>query len=194
MRQLGFKVRRRCKAIKRENIPGRYSHISWLFWREVRYSQAKMAPNNLMSDEQSRIHRGACLCGQIRYEAVGQPVVISHCHCKDCQRGSGAGHSTGAMYAEHQFHISGRLGEFQLVSEAGNKVTRVFCPSCGSPIYGKNSGMPGFLNVTLGTLDDSSSFTPQVTIFARNRKPWDLVAIGLPTFEAQPGWEPPDRI
>jgi hypothetical protein len=147
-----------------------------------------------MSNEQSRIHRGSCLCGQIHYEVVGQPVVISHCHCKDCQRGSGAGHSTGAMYAEHQFHFSGRLGEFQLVSEASNKVTRVFCPSCGSPIYGKNSGMPGFLNVTLGTLDDSSSFTPQVTIFARNRKPWDLVAIGLPTFEAQRGWEPSDGI
>ena len=147
-----------------------------------------------MSNEQSRIHRGACLCGQIRYEVVGQPVMISHCHCKDCQRGSGAGHSTGAMYAEHQFRISGRLGEFQLVSEAGNKVTRVFCPSCGSPIYGKNSGMPGYLNVTLGTLDDSSSFAPQVTIFARNRKPWDLVAIGLPMFEAQPGWEPSDGI
>ena len=98
------------------------------------------------------------------------------------------------MYAEHQFNISGRLGEFQLVSEAGNKVTRVFCPSCGSPIYGKNSGMPGYLNVTLGTLDDSSSFTLQVAIFTRNRKPWDLVAIGLPTFEAQPRWGPSDGI
>ena len=54
--------------------------------------------------------------------------------------------------------------------------------------------MPGYLNVTLGTLDDSSSFTPQVTIFARNQKPWDLAATGLPTFEAQPGWDPSDGI
>jgi hypothetical protein len=98
------------------------------------------------------------------------------------------------MFAEDRFSCTGQLAEFKLVSGSGSDVTRVFCPLCGSPIYGKNTGMPGYLTVTLGTLDDSSSFAPQVTVFGRNRKPWDVMDSALPTFEAQPGWKPADGI
>ena len=41
---------------------------------------------------------GRCLCGECSYAIEGQPVVVAHCHCRDCQRLSGAGHTTGAMF------------------------------------------------------------------------------------------------
>ena len=41
----GLKLEQRGKAIKCENILGRYSQIRWLFWRKIRYSQAKMVPD-----------------------------------------------------------------------------------------------------------------------------------------------------
>jgi hypothetical protein len=47
-RQLVSKLKARGKAIKRENINGRYSHVSWLFRFGIGYSQAKMAPDTLM--------------------------------------------------------------------------------------------------------------------------------------------------
>jgi hypothetical protein len=50
--------------------------------------------------------------------------------------------------------------------------------------------MPGFVTVLLGTLDDSSMFEPSVTIFARNRKRWDVMDDSIATFEAQPQWRP----
>src|SRR5687767_12371984 len=34
--------------------------------------------------------QGGCLCGAVRYEAAGQPYNITHCHCTDCRRSSGA--------------------------------------------------------------------------------------------------------
>lgn len=138
----------------------------------------------------SEIHTGGCLCGNIRYEITGAPVVVAHCHCEDCQRISGAGHSTGAMFATTQFAISGNVAEYSLVSKAGNQVTKVFCPTCGSPILGRNDGMEGFVTVSLGTLDDSSRFEPEVVIFAGNKKPWDIMNDTLPTFLAQPEWSP----
>lgn len=129
---------------------------------------------------------GRCLCGDCTYEIDGDPVVVAHCHCSDCQRLSGAGHTTGAMFAEAGVRMGGPIASYVLVSEAGNQVTRMFCRGCGSPLFGRNSGMPGFITATAGTLDQSEGLSPQVAIFARNRRSWDRMDSGLATFEAQP--------
>jgi len=109
-----------------------------------------------MSDEQ--IHQGRCLCGVVTYKVRGKPKIVAHCHCVDCQRLSGAGHLPGAMYSEKQFNLNGEVREYELTAENGTVVIRVFCPSCGSPILGKNTGMPGFVTISLGTLKDFSEF------------------------------------
>ena len=77
-----------------------------------------------------------------------------------------------------------------MTSENGNTVTRLFCATCGSPLFGKNTGMPGFRTVTLGTLDEPDQLTPQVAIFARTRRQWDLIGASVPSFDTQPGWKP----
>jgi hypothetical protein len=134
---------------------------------------------------------GRCLCGACAYRIEGDPVVVAHCHCCDCQRLSGAGHSTGAMFAQDGVRLEGPVATYSFASEAGNEVTRLFCGTCGSPLFGKNTGMPGFMTVTLGTLDDPE-LTPQVVVFARSRRAWDVMDETLPTFEAQPAWKPAD--
>ena len=137
---------------------------------------------------------GRCLCGACRYELDGEPVVVAHCHCLDCQRISGAGHSTGAMFAEAQVRLFGAPATFELASDSGAIVTRLFCGKCGSPLFGKNSGMPGFMTATLGTLDAPDELTPQVAIFTRSRRRWDAVDPAVASFEAQPGWKPEDGV
>ncbi|MBL1278403.1 MAG: GFA family protein [Ectothiorhodospiraceae bacterium] len=135
-------------------------------------------------------NRGRCLCGNVTYEVQGKPVIVAHCHCVDCQRLSGSGHLPGAMFQESQFTLTGEVGEYALTSDNGTVVTRGFCRMCGSPIFGKNTGMPGFVTITLGTLQDSSHLKPEVAIFSRNRKSWDVMDESLMTFAAQPEWTP----
>ena len=36
---------------------------------------------------------GGCLCGAVRYTCNAEPVFAGHCHCVDCRRSSGTGHS-----------------------------------------------------------------------------------------------------
>ncbi len=98
------------------------------------------------------------------------------------------------MFPVDRFRLSGPVAEYTLTSEKGNTVTKVFCPACGSPILGRNTGMEGFVTITLGTLDDASEFEPQVAIFARNRQPWDVMDESLPTYAAQPDWRPGDDV
>lgn len=143
-----------------------------------------------MNRKPTQIYKGGCHCGSIRYQATGEPVIVAHCHCEDCQRLSGTGHTTGAMFAVENFQLDGQLSEYSLEADNGNRVTKAFCPNCGSPILGRNSGSTSFVTVSVGTLDDSSAIEPQVTIFARNRKPWDVMDDQTATFEAQPDWRP----
>jgi hypothetical protein len=137
---------------------------------------------------------GRCLCGACTYEIVGEPIVVAHCHCLDCQKLSGAGHTTGAMFSEDGIKIFGQPALYSLASEGGNTVTRLFCGTCGSPLFGKNTGMPGVMTVTLGTLDAPDEFVPQVAIFTRSRRAWDILDPSVATFDAQPSWKPTDPV
>jgi len=139
------------------------------------------------------INHGRCLCGAITYTVSGKPKIVAHCHCEDCQRLSGTGHLPGAMYSIDQFQLSGEVAEYKLKSHNDTEVTRVFCRNCGSPILGKNTGMPGFVTITLGTLVDSTKFKPEVAIFSRNKKQWDTMNDSLMVFETQPDWKPEDE-
>jgi len=139
------------------------------------------------------IHHGHCLCGKITYKVSGVPKIVAHCHCEDCQRLTGSGHLSGAMYSIEHFQLSGEVGEYKLKLQNKTEVTRIFCRNCGSPILGKNSDMPGFVTVTLGTLDDSTEFEPEVIIFSRNKKKWDIMSDSLTVFDTQPDWNPKDK-
>lgn len=137
---------------------------------------------------------GRCLCGDCTYEIDGEPIIVAHCHCLDCQRLSGAGHTTGAMFSEDGVRLNKETATYAVTSEAGNTVTRLFCGVCGSPLFGKNTGMPGVMTVAMGTLDSSTGLVPQVAIFARSRQDWDMADPNVATFEAQPDWKPADGV
>ncbi len=137
---------------------------------------------------------GGCLCGKVRYEIAGDPVVVVHCYCRDCQRVSGAGHSTGAMFPLSGISITGEMAEFQSAAESGSTVSHLFCGRCSSCLFGKNTNMPGFMTVTAGTLDDPGQLKPQVAIYARSRPHWDPLDPRVQSFDSQPSWKPSDGV
>jgi hypothetical protein len=136
-----------------------------------------------MSDGIERKLSGRCQCGEISYVVTGTPVAVGHCYCKNCQRLSGAGHSTAAMFPESSFAITGSPREYAFEPAPGVVDTRLFCPACGSQLFGKNSGAPGMLAVALGTLDDSNAILPGLSIYVAQKPNWDLVDEKLRVFE-----------
>ncbi len=133
---------------------------------------------------------GSCLCDSVQYTVEGDPVIVAHCHCVDCQKQSGAGHATGAMFKVENFKVSGNLSKYKNTSNNSNEVTRAFCPSCGSLIYSCNDKMTDFITVPLGTFEDGNQFVPEVAIFSRNKKKWDDMDEALHIFNTQPDWKP----
>lgn len=130
--------------------------------------------------------KGGCLCGAVRYEVEGELIMAGHCHCLDCQKASGAGHGTHAFVPEPAVRISGTVGEYVRRAESGALVTRCFCPTCGSSLFSRSSGMPGGMTICVGTLDESDAIPMQLRVYDKRRRSWDIVDPALPAFETMP--------
>jgi hypothetical protein len=46
------------------------------------------------------------MCGAVRYEAVGDPTAVAHCHCESCRRHSGAPAVTPNLHVFHSERLS----------------------------------------------------------------------------------------
>lgn len=127
---------------------------------------------------------GGCNCGAVRYEIIEPLVAASYCHCKRCQRRSGAAASPSAHPAPGSFRIT--QGEDRLKSwqpEYGGE--KWFCGDCGSSIYGNNPSHPDPIGVRMGTFDDDPGVRPSTRAFVASAAPWeDIPDDGLPRFEA----------
>lgn len=136
------------------------------------------------------MHTGRCQCGDVSFEIAAEPVMSGQCHCLDCQRASGAGHTNMIAFPEPAVKIHGRTAGYQSKADSGATVTRMFCPRCGSRLFGSSSGMPGMLTVNAGVLDDPSIYKPMMSVYAKRRRSWDLLADGAPAFDAMPPMRP----
>jgi hypothetical protein len=130
---------------------------------------------------------GGCLCGAIRYECAGEPQFALQCHCRDCQRQSGAPHVAAVRMPAANFRITkGTPKRYLANSDSGNEVARVFCGDCGTPVYVQVATRLDIVGVRVCTFDDPSWFRPEANIFAKSAQPWDYFDPAVARFETYP--------
>ena len=130
---------------------------------------------------------GGCACGAIRYESTAEPMIMLHCHCRDCQQSSGGPFSSFVVVPTEAFKLlQGSLRFHASPSEMGGKTRRGFCPECGSPIMGKPDSVPHIVAIRTASLDDPSWFKPQVDVWTSDAHPWDQMNPALAKFEKYP--------
>jgi hypothetical protein len=135
----------------------------------------------------SEVHAaGQCLCGAVRIAVKGTPVRMAQCHCKDCQRVTGTGHASNAIFRAEDVTITGETKGCTVTADSGNASTRHFCPACGARMYGTNTGRPGMVVVPVGVFDDTSWFKPEAVLYTRRRPVWDITTDSVPNFAAMP--------
>ncbi len=84
------------------------------------------------------------------------------------------------------FILIGETRAYEKQADSGNRVSRNFCPVCGSFVFATNSGYPGMTFLKVGTLDDPEVFTPQMIVFASRAPSWVRFDDALPTFPEMP--------
>jgi hypothetical protein len=116
-----------------------------------------------------------CHCGSLRATASGEPILVNTCHCKDCQRRTGAVAGNGAIYDKAQVRIEGASRIFKREAQAGRRIRFHFCPNCGTSLYWDGDIRPDWYVVAVGAFADPNFPPPSVSIFEESMHPWVLL-------------------
>lgn len=125
---------------------------------------------------------GGCDCRQVRYRMQTRPLFVHCCHCRWCQRESGASFALNAMIEADR--VVALAGEPELVdtpseSGLGQRIAR--CPKCRIAVWSHYAGAGPWLKfVRVGTLNEPDHLPPDIHIFTVSRQPWVVIAPGVP--------------
>ena len=139
-----------------------------------------------MSSSNKPFTKGGCRCHSVTLAIADKPKMMIQCHCLDCQKFTGAGHSSLAYFDSGDVDINGELEDYTVIADSGAEMTRSFCPSCGSRLFGRNSERPDLLAVNIGCLEESRWFKPQAIIYTSRSHDWDITSDDIPKYEKMP--------
>lgn len=126
---------------------------------------------------------GGCLCGFVRYEYDGPVGESSYCHCDDCKRATGGPYTVGVLSDAAKLRIvSGAVKGYTAIADSGRKITRQFCPECGSPLFTRAEVLPDKVFIKAGSLDQPELVKPSCQMWTERAVPWAYIDESLPSY------------
>ena len=119
----------------------------------------------------ARVYKGGCLCGGIRFEAMGPALKPHSCSCKMCQRHSGAVTLHWVEFPAEHVKWSGPGGKPRMW-RSSDYSSRAFCGECGS---------------TLGAIDDKPVVALVLGVFDSNNRR-ELAPVSHSFAGKRPSW------
>jgi hypothetical protein len=120
-----------------------------------------------MSDD--IISQGGCLCGAIRYQIVGQPFDADYCHCRQCQRSSGAVVMSWMDFKVNKVTwLIGTVTEFA----SSEKIKRGFCQQCGCSLSYRHQDYAEYITLSIASLDNPNLVSPNYHIYTDSQVKW----------------------
>jgi hypothetical protein len=106
------------------------------------------------------IHAGGCLCGAVRYQTLTDPLRVTICHCRFCQRATGSAYMVEPIFRLEDLQVtSGSPVVYDISSAGSGKLVHVhFCQKCGTKLYLTFERFAETCGVYAGTFDDPNWF------------------------------------
>ena len=125
---------------------------------------------------------GGCDCGKVRYRLISAPIVVHCCHCRWCQRESGAAFALNAVIEAGRVELLSKAPERIDTPSASGKGQAIFrCPQCKVAVWSHYAGAGDKAKfVRVGTLDDPDASPPDVHIFTASKQPWVVLPADTP--------------
>jgi len=139
---------------------------------------------------------GGCGCRAVRYRMETRPLFVHCCHCRWCQRETGASFALNAMIeADRVTLLAGAPELVDTPSESGRGQKIARCPKCRIAVWSHYAGAgPTVSFVRVGTLDQPDHLPPDIHIFTASKQPWVVLAPGIPAvpeyYDRNQHWPP----
>jgi hypothetical protein len=122
---------------------------------------------------------GGCPCGLVAFEVSAPFTTAGYCHCKRCQRRSGALWSLNGIVPSEGYEIV-RGEEHVGVWSPPDGLPKAFCASCGGQLYSDGGD---FIVVRLGAVDGDPGIRPEWHQWLESAPEWEPIPDdGLPRF------------
>ena len=128
---------------------------------------------------------GGCLCEAVRYEAEVNLNEAYYCHCKTCQKSTGAPAEIGVLVKPGTLNFTKEDPKF---FQSSPLAKRGFCPHCGSRLVYMSLIRADWTNVAAGSLDHPERVVPAEHIWVESQFPWYEVADNLSTEDEKTGF------
>jgi hypothetical protein len=121
-------------------------------------------------------HEGGCLCGKVRFRVTAEAANTGYCHCRMCQRNSGAPVVAWTTFPAASFSWTAGAPATYVSSP---KVQRQFCADCGSYLVFRQEDSTD-VSINTASMDAPAAFPPRMHIFAESRIAWFRTDDDLP--------------
>ena len=130
-----------------------------------------------MSDTHGFPAEGGCACRAVRYRMTSTPMFVHCCHCRWCQRETGASFALNAIIETDRVELlSGTPMTVDTPSNSGKGQKIVRCPACGVALWSHYAGAGQKVAfVRVGTLDNPDLLPPDIHIFTASKQPWVVI-------------------
>ena len=128
---------------------------------------------------------GGCTCGSVRYRLSGEPMFVHCCHCRWCQRETGASFALNALIETDRLMVlTGGPESVATPSNSGKGQQIVRCPNCRVALWSHYAGAGDALCfVRVGTLDEPDRLAPDIHIFTSSKQPWVVLPPDVPAVD-----------
>lgn len=122
---------------------------------------------------------GGCLCGAVRYVCNALPFDADHCHCRMCQRMTGAVVASWMDFKRQQVELtSGKIEEFA----SSEFARRGFCAKCGSSLSYRDTRYEDYFTLSIASLDNPDLVKVNYHIHTDSKVAWFNIEDDCPRY------------
>lgn len=116
-------------------------------------------------------YTASCLCNGIQLRINAELELIMVCHCTQCQKAQGAAFAAITQVQKNDLNIVQGENLLQAYFASPNK-KRVFCKTCGSPIWSERLDKPAVVRLRVGLINEEISASVISHAFVSSKVNW----------------------
>ena len=131
----------------------------------------------MASQQAETTYYGGCACGSVRFRMESAPLYVHCCHCRWCQRETGASFALNALIESERVRVLAGAPEVTATPSNSGKGQDIWrCPRCRVTLWSSYAGFGDKVSfVRVGTLDEPDRISPDIHIFTESKQPWFVI-------------------